>query len=145
MTRHWSGAPPARTLDRTRHSLDRRPRPGDRQALRLELLGEQEGKLERLAGVEPGITLRLVALDEVVDSDVDGAADTLGHFLSRHLEMHAAGMSALGAMDGEEVLHLAQDGVEIAGLLAVGRGHGVAVHGIARPHDRAAGALHRAH
>src|SRR5882757_10362095 len=118
MTRHWSDAPPAKTLDRTRHPLDRRPRPGDRQAFRLELLGEQEGKLERLAGVEPGIALRLVALDEIVDGDVDGAADALRHFLPGHLEMHAAGMGTLGTVDGEEVLHLAQDGVEIACLLA---------------------------
>src|SRR5580704_10369950 len=81
-SRHWSGAPPAKNLDRTRHSLDRRPRPGDREAFRLELLGEQEGKLERLAGVEPGVALRLVALDQIVDGDVDSAADALRHFLA---------------------------------------------------------------
>src|SRR5258707_8177014 len=94
---------------------NRRSRSGDRQALGLELLGEQEGQLERLAGIEPGIALRLVALGEIVDGDVDGSADALGHFLAGHLEMDAAGMTAFGAMDGEEVLPLAQDGVQVAG------------------------------
>ena len=75
---------------------------GDGQALGLELLGEQEGKLQRLAGVEPRIALRLVALVELVDRDVGRAADALGDFLAGHLEMHAAGMGALGAMHREE-------------------------------------------
>ena len=44
-----------------------------------------------------------------------GAAGALGDVLAGHLEMDAAGIGALGAVDGEEAPHLAQDGVEAAG------------------------------
>ena len=44
-------------------------------------------------------------------------------------------MGALGAVDGEEALHLAQDTVERPGLQPAGRLHRVAVHRVARPDD----------
>src|SRR5262249_6726783 len=67
------------------------------------------------------IALRLVALVQVLDRDVGRTADALGDFLAGHLEMHAARMGALGAVHGEELLHLLQDGVEVAGLLSLSR------------------------
>lgn len=54
---------------------DGRAGPCDGQAFRLELLGEQEREFERLAGVQPGIDQRLVALVEIVDRDLGRAAD----------------------------------------------------------------------
>src|SRR5215469_7190321 len=107
-----------------------RARPLNRQALGLELLGEQEGQFQRLAGVETRIALRLVALVQLVDRDLDRAAGALGDLLAGHLEVDAAGMRALGAVHGEELRDLAQDVVEVAGLLAVRGGDGVAVHRI---------------
>src|SRR5471030_2676779 len=114
---------------------DRRAGAMNLQALGLELLSEQEGELKSLAGVEARIALRLVALVQVLDGDVGRATDALGDLLAGHLEMHAARMRSLGAVHGEEVLHLAQNVVEVAGLAAVRCGNGVAVHRIARPHD----------
>src|SRR5207248_9257622 len=52
-----------------------------------------------------------------------------------------AGVRALGAMDGEERLALAQDALEGPRLVAARGGDGVAVHGIARPHDHLSLAL----
>src|SRR5205814_5736354 len=60
-----------------------------------------------------------------------------------HLQMDAAGMGALSRMDREERLHLRQDTVERAGLVAAVRSDGIAMHGIARPDHHAAFALHR--
>ena len=58
--------------------------------------------------------------------------------------MNAAGLGALGAVDGEEVAHLRQHGFEHPRLEPVARLDGVAVHRIARPDDVAALGLHRA-
>src|SRR5687767_3034811 len=81
-------------------------------ALGLQLLGDQEGELQRLAGVEARVAMGVIAVGEAVLGDRLGAADALGHVLPRHLEMHAAGMGAFSAMDREEALHLAEDAVE---------------------------------
>ena len=58
--------------------------------------------------------------------------------------MHSAGMRALCRMDGEERLHFRQHPVERTGLVARGRGDGVAVHGIAGPDHDAPFPLHGA-
>src|SRR5687768_585630 len=87
-------------------------------SLRLQLLGDQEGELQRLAGVEARIAVGVVAVGEAVLGHRLGAADALGHVLAGHLEMHAAGMGAFGAMHREEALHLGEDAVERAGLVA---------------------------
>jgi hypothetical protein len=55
----------------------------------------------------------------------------------------AAAMRALGAVDVEEALDFAKDPVERPGLEARDGGDRVAVHRVARPDDRAPGALHR--
>ena len=72
------------------------------------------------------------------------AADAFGDVLAGHLDMHAAGMGALGVVDGEEAAHLGQDAVERPGLVAGRRLDRVAVHRVARPDHLAALALHRA-
>src|SRR4051812_16875872 len=105
-------------------------------ALLLEQLGDQEGHIDGLLGVEPGIADRVVAVVEVLIGDRAGAAETLGDVLTGHLQMDAAGMGALGGVDREERLHLGQDAVERPRLVARRRGDGVAVHGIARPDHR---------
>ena len=73
-----------------------------------------------------------------------GAARALRDVLAGHLDVHAAGIGALGAMDVEEPLDLADDALEGPRLEAACRRHGIAVHGIARPHHRAARLLHGA-
>ena len=86
----------------------------------------------------------MIAVVEILVGDGARAAGAFGDVLAGHLQMHAAGMGALGRVDGEERLHLRQDAVERPRLVAGLRGDGVAVHRIARPHHDAALALHRA-
>src|SRR5919109_2105907 len=75
-------------------------------AFGLQLLGDQEGELQRLAGVEPRVAMGVVAVGQAVLGNGLGAAYALGHVLASHLEMHATGVGAFGAMHGEEALHL---------------------------------------
>src|SRR4030095_2667536 len=113
-----------------RHRLDLGP------AFLLEQVGDQEGHVDRLFGIETGIADRVIAVVEVLVGDGAGAADAFGDVLPGHFQMHAAGMCPFRRVDGEERLHLRQHPVERAGLVARGRGDGVAVHGIAGPdHD----------
>src|SRR3546814_9191538 len=83
--------------------------------------------------------MRVIAVGEPRLGDRLGAADALGHVLAGHLEMHAARVRAFGAMHREEAPHLGQDRVDGTGLEAVRGLYRVAVHWIARPHDRPAG------
>src|SRR6266446_5289311 len=121
-----------------RHRLVLRP------AFLLEQFGDQEGHVDRLFGIEAGIADRVIAVVEVLVSDGAGAADAFGDVLPGHFQVHAAGMRAFGGMDREERLHLRQHPVERTGLVARGRGDGVAVHGIAGPDHHAPFALHGA-
>ena len=59
--------------------------------------------------------------------------------------MQAAGHGAFGGMHGEELAHFLHHVGEVARLVAVGAGHGVAVHGVAAPDHGAACIAHRAH
>ena len=95
---------------------------------------DQESQFQRLAGIEPRIAGGLVAVVQVDFLQALRAAQAFGDVLAGHLEMHAAGMGAFGAMDGEEAAHFFQDAVDRAGLVARLQLDGVAVHGIARPH-----------
>src|SRR5689334_21327197 len=74
-------------------------------ALVADALGNQEGQFQRLAGIQPGIAGGLVAVLQVDFLQTLRAAQALGDVLAGHLEMHAAGMRPLGAMDGEEAAH----------------------------------------
>src|ERR1700761_2329548 len=113
-------------------------------AILLEQFGDQERHVDRLLGVQPGIAHRVIAVAEILMTDGAGAADAFGDVLPGHLQMHAAGMGALGRMDGEERFHLGKDAIKRPGLVAGVGGDGVAMHRIARPHHHTALALHRA-
>src|SRR6476620_6566179 len=113
-------------------------------AVLLEQFGDQEGHVDRLFGIETGIAGRVIAVVEVLVGDGAGAADAFGDVLPGHFQMHAAGMGAFGLVDREKRLHFRQYPVERAGLVARGRGDGVAVHRIARPDHDAPFPLNRA-
>src|SRR6516225_5002358 len=119
-----------------------RPRPGG--ALRLEQVGQQERKVDRLLGIEPRVADRVVAILEVRVGDHAGTAGALGDVLAGHLQMHAAAVRSFGAVNRKEGFHLRQDAVERSRLVAGFRGDGVAVHGIARPQHDLSLALNRA-
>src|SRR5712691_1653297 len=122
-------------------SRRRRHRLGLAGALLLEQLRDQERHVDRLFGIQPWIADRVIAVVEMLIGDGARAADAFGHVLAGHFQMHAAGMGALGRMDLEEALDLGEDAIERPGLVAGGRGDGVAVHRIARPDHHAALAL----
>src|SRR4051812_2453393 len=144
-------ASPLRVLMVARHSRSKlqsrcgRHRRRLARPLVLEELGDQEGHVDGLFGVEARVADRVVAVAEILMRDGARAAETFGDVLPGHLEVNAAGMGALGGVDAEEGLHLGEDAVERPRLVAGIGSDGVAVHGIARPHDDAALALDRTH
>src|SRR5882757_2791481 len=113
-------------------------------AILLQQFSDQESHVDGLFGVEAGIADRVIAVVEILVGDGARAADAFGDVLTGHLQMHAAGVGAFGRMDGEERLHFRQHPVERAGLVARGRGDGVAVHRVARPDHDAPFPLHGA-
>src|SRR5450432_1570849 len=113
-------------------------------AFLFEQFGDQESHVDRLLGVETGIAHRVIAIAQILIGDGARAADAFGDVLAGHLQMDAAGMGALGRMDGEERLHFRQNAVERAGLVAAVGGDGVAMHRIARPHHHMTFTLHGA-
>ena len=78
--------------------LGRRGKSGILDALGADALGDQKGQLQRLTGVEPGIAGSLIARLEIQFLDRLRPAQTFGDVLAGHLEMHAAGMGAFGAV-----------------------------------------------
>ena len=68
-------------------------------ALALQPLRNDEGKLERLVGIEPRIAMGVVAVGQIRLGHGLGAADAFGDVLPGHLDMDAAGMGAF-ARDG---------------------------------------------
>src|ERR1700736_5253008 len=99
--------------------------------LLLEQFGDQESHVDRLLGIEAGIADRVIAVVEILIGDGASAADAFGDVLAGHFQMDAAGMGALRRVDGEERLYLRHDAVERTGLVAGGRGDGVAMHRVA--------------
>ena len=91
-----------------------------------------------------GIATRLVARFEVFAAHFVAAAEALGDVVAGELDVHAARPHAVLAAAREELLDLVHHRVEVAGLVAALVHERVAVHRVARPHDRMAGALHRA-
>ncbi len=83
-----------------------------------EHLGDQERQLQALLGVQPGVAGRFVASGQVGIGDVLGAAEALGDVLPGDLDVDPAGMGAQRPMHLEEALHLVDDPVEVAGLVA---------------------------
>ena len=80
-----------------------RPSPG-RRTLALQELGEEEGELQRLVGIEPRVAMGVVAVRKIRLRDRPRAAGAFGDVLAGHLDMDAAGIGALRPVDGEEVL-----------------------------------------
>src|SRR3546814_15169583 len=88
--------------------------------------------------------LGAVGAFEVAVAQVAGAAGALGHVLAGQFQVHAPKARAGRGVDVERLLDLAADVAEAAGLVAVARRLGVAVHRVADPKYAAAGAPARA-
>ena len=104
-----------------------------------------EGQVERLAGVQPGVARRRVAGIEVHLEDLLGSTEALGHVVPGQLDVQPAGPGPFVTVDVEEGAQLGEDVVETPGLAAALAGEGVAVHGVAGPHDGVALGLDRPH
>src|SRR5258705_13537001 len=100
------------------------------QAFLLESAGDKEGEFEGLAGIEAWIAMGVITVGQGLVRYRFCAAGAFGHVLARHFEMHAAGMSSLRLMDGEEAAHLGQDALEGPGFVTRGGVDGIAMHGI---------------
>ena len=83
-------------------------------------LGDQERQLQRLLGIQPRVTRRLIAAGQIRIRDVLRAAQTLGDVLAGDLDVDATWMSAQRAMHLEETLNFVDDAVEMAGLVTGG-------------------------
>ena len=77
--------------------------------------------------------MRLVGAREVRVGEAARAAGAFGDVFARELDVHAAQERAIGLVNLERQLELAEDVLEAARLEAAGAGLGVAVHGIADP------------
>src|SRR6476620_714365 len=81
-------------------------------AAALQRLGDLEGQLQGLAGIEPRVAMRQVIGRKTLLVEPFGAADALGDVLAGQLEMHAAGIAAFGKMHREGSVHLVKYAVE---------------------------------
>src|SRR5829696_3700354 len=81
-----------------------------------EQLGDLEGQLQGLTGVQARVAGGLVAAVQVAVGDLVGPAEALGDVLAGELDVDATRVGALGAVDGEEPGQLGHDVVEAAGL-----------------------------
>ena len=66
-------------------------------------VGDLEGQVERLAGVEPGVAGGGVAQLQLVLEDLVGAAQALGDVVAGQLDVHAARPGPFGPAGGEEL------------------------------------------
>lgn len=71
-----------------------------------QALGDDEGQLQGLGCVEPGVAVGVVPRAEVVEGDGARPADALRHVLPRHLQMHAARVAPLLLVHVEECSQL---------------------------------------
>ena len=108
-------------------------------------LGDLEGDLEGLLVVEARVDEGLVVLGQAGLVDVLAAAEDLGDVVAGELDVDTARGGAQGAVHLEEAADLVEDRLEAAGLVAVVRGDGVAVHGVGDPGDGAPVGAHRLH
>ncbi len=125
------------------HAAQRRFGQGRTAEISFEGLGDEKGKFQTLGGVQAGIAISVIAVRQMVFANRLGAAGALGYVLAGHFDVDAAGLTAFGLMDGEKAPDLFQNALERTGLIATGRGDGIAVHGIAGPDHLAAFPLHR--
>src|SRR3954447_26116473 len=101
------------SVGRVTVSERRSMRPSATQHLR-----DQEGQLQRLAGVQAGVAGGLVPAVEVLVTDLHGAAEALGDVLPGQLDVDTAGPGAQRPVDVEEAQDLVDDPVEVPGLVA---------------------------
>lgn len=71
-----------------------------------EALGDDEGELEGLRGVEPWVAVGVVPRAQVVEGHRSRPSDALRHVLPCHLQVHAAGVAPFLLVDIEEGPHL---------------------------------------
>lgn len=102
------------------------------------MAGDEEGQLEGLLLVEPGVAEAGVVGGQVVLVEPLAAAEALGDGVAGELEVDAAEVAPLLVVDAQGLLELRVDVVEAAGLDAGVGGEGVAVHGVALPDHGAA-------
>src|SRR3954469_8936827 len=88
------------------------------QTAPLQTFGDKERQFKSLTGIETRITVGMIPFSQRMIGDRLSAAGAFGHVLAGQFEMDAAGMSAFGLMNGEEILHLRQDTVKRTGLEA---------------------------
>mmetsp|Transcript_6119 Transcript_6119/g.8554 ORF Transcript_6119/g.8554 Transcript_6119/m.8554 type:complete len:406 (-) Transcript_6119:368-1585(-) len=106
-------------------------------------LRDQEGQLQRLVPVESRVAGGLVAPAEVLHQHlVHVAPDAFRHVLSRHLQVHAARVSAHLGMHVEEGPQLVPYPLKGSRLVSVVRLDGVAVHRVRAPQHRPPLPLH---
>src|SRR5690348_10577687 len=82
------------------------------QPLFLEQFGKQEGKIDRLLGVEPRIADRVIPVVEIGFGDGARSASTFGYILTCHLKVNATRVGSLRLMDLEKCADLFEDQVE---------------------------------
>jgi hypothetical protein len=122
-----------------------RQRPGGCRAItRPHQLGDAEGEVERLAGVEARVAERLVAVVELLLEHLLGAAEALGHVLARDLEVDAAGPGADLAMRRRRSPRSRAARRRSGGSCARTASEAVRVHRVAGPDDRDARLAHGA-
>jgi len=79
-----------------------------------QFLGHEEGKLQRLAGVQTRVAGSVVAVRQVFVLNGADTTSTFCHILTGHLKVDTTGHGALGPMYRKEFTHFAQYGIERA-------------------------------
>src|ERR1700678_3550347 len=74
-------------------------------ALGFKEIGDKKCEIERLLGIEPWIADGVIEIVQILVADSAGAAGAFGSILSRHFQMHAAGIGAFGRMHLEKRPH----------------------------------------
>src|SRR5262245_49836940 len=95
-----------------------RKRPHLASAFALEQIGEQEREVDRLLGIEARVADRVIAVVEVLITDLAYTAGAFGDVLPGHFEVHTAGIDTLAGAHLEEAAHLLEDQVERPRLIA---------------------------
>ena len=107
-------------------------------AIFFHAFGDQKGQLQRLVGIEARVAMGVIAGRQIGFLDAMSTARAFGDLLAGHLDMDAAGVSALGLVNIEKLTDLLHDVIERAGLVTRGGLHRIAMHGIAGPDNAAA-------
>src|SRR4051812_11914153 len=68
-------------------------------ALLLDEISQEEGKIDRLFGIQPRIANRVIAVVENLVAYLAHPARAFGHVLAGHLQVHATRICAFRGMD----------------------------------------------